>query len=180
MKNKEILKYLIKEEVTKLIKEQGGEVRITFETNPLEYILIKYPSLRKTLAYLLTPSFKDYLTGVYVIAPKPTTFKILLHNGQFFYLTYLGPTYQCEVSGRKYYLMSIGEKQRAILAIANLLKLGRPSVSEGPDSETSAEDEPQEQPDIPPSQAEEEKTESLNLVNDFIDQKILKNKMEVI
>ena len=103
MKNKEILKYLIKEEVTKLIKEQGSEVRITFETNPLEYILIKYPSLRKTLAYLLTPSFKDYLTGVYVIAPKPTTFKILLHNGQFFYLTYLGPTYQCEVSGKKYY-----------------------------------------------------------------------------
>ena len=160
MKNKEILKYLIKEEVTKLIKEQGGEVRITFETNPLEYILIKYPSLRKTLAYLLTPSFKDYLTGVYVIAPKPTTFKILLHNGQFFYLTYLGPTYQCEVSGKKYYLMAIGEKERAIIAISNLLKLGRPASTEGPDSETASGDESTPETETPPSQEKEEETES--------------------
>lgn len=160
MKNKEILKYLIKEEVTKLIKEQGDEVRITFETNPLEYILIKYPSLRKTLAYLLTPSFKDYLTGVYVIAPKPTTFKVLLHNGQFFYLTYLGPTYECQVSGKNYYLMAIGEKERAIIAIANLLKLGRPASTEGPDSETTAGEETSSETETPPSQEKEEETES--------------------
>jgi len=160
MKNKEILKYLIKEEVTKFINEEEVSIKITFETNPLEYILIKYPSLRKTLSYLLTPSFKDYLTGVYVIAPKPTTFKILLHNGQFFYLTYLGPTYECQVSGKKYYLMAIGEKQRAIIAIANLLKLGRPASTEGPESETTAGDELPPETQTPPSQAEEEQTES--------------------
>jgi len=160
MKNKEILKYLIKEEVTKLIKEQGNDMRITFETNPMEYILIKYPSLRMTLTYLLTPSFKDYLTGVYVIAPKPTTFKVLLHNGQFFYLTYLGPTYQCEVSGKKYYLMAIGEKERAVIAISNLLKLGRPASTEGPDSETTSSEESKPETETPPSQEKEEKTES--------------------
>lgn len=160
MKKKEILKYIIKEEVTRFLKEQQESTQITFETNPLEYILIKYPSLQKTLVSLMSDAFKDYLTGVYIMAPKPTTFKVVLHNGQFFYLTYLGKAYQCEVSGRKYYLMSIGEKERAILAIANLLKLGRPSVSEGPDTETAAGDEVQEQPDVPPSQAEEEKTES--------------------
>jgi hypothetical protein len=128
MKNKEVLKYIIKEEVTRFLKEQEESVQITFETNPLEYILIKYPSLQKTLINLMSDAYKDYLTGIYIMAPKPTTFKVLLHNGQYFYLTYLGKAYQCEVSGRKYYLMAIGEKERAILAIANLLKLGRPSV----------------------------------------------------
>jgi hypothetical protein len=46
MKNKEVLRYIIKEEVTRFIKEQDEQVRITFETNPLEYILIKYPTLQ--------------------------------------------------------------------------------------------------------------------------------------
>jgi hypothetical protein len=161
MKNKEVLKYIIKEEVTRFLKEQEESVQITFETNPLEYILIKYPSLQKTLINLMSDAYKDYLIGIYIMAPKPTTFKVLLHNGQYFYLTYLGKAYQCEVSGRKYYLMAIGEKERAILAIANLLKLGRPSVSEGPDSETAAGDETTtSQVESPPSQAEEEKTES--------------------
>ena len=52
MKNKEVLKYIIKEEVTRFLKEQEESVQITFETNPLEYILIKYPSLQKTLINL--------------------------------------------------------------------------------------------------------------------------------
>jgi hypothetical protein len=159
MKNKDILKYLIKEEVTRFLKEQEESVKITFETNPLEYILIKYPSLKKALDLLMTSAFKDYITGIYIVAPKPTTFKIILHNGQYFYLTYLGRTYECQVSGRKYYLMSISEKENAILAIANLLKLGRPISSQGPEAETASNEEPQPV-ETPPSQAEEEKTES--------------------
>ena len=160
MKNKEILKYLIKEEVTKFINEDERSMRITFESNPLEFILIKYPTLNKTLVNLMTTGFKDYLTGIYIIAPKPTTFKVILHNGQSFYLTYLGKAYECEVSGRKYYLMSIGEKERAILAIANLLKLGRPASTQGPDQETSSGEEESPESETPPSQEKEEETES--------------------
>ena len=160
MKNKNILKYLIKEEVTKFLKEQEETVRITFETNPLEYILIKYPSLKNTITNLMTTGFKDYVTGIYIMAPKPTTFKVVLHNGQFYYLTYLGKAYEAEISGRKYYLMAIGEKERAIIAIANLLKLGRPASTEGPDSETAAGDEESVQAETPPSQEKEEETES--------------------
>lgn len=159
MKNKNILKYLIKEEVTKFLKEQDQPTRITFESNPLEYILIKYPSLKNTIVNLMTPGFKDYLTGIYIMAPKPTTFKVVLHNGQYYYLTYLGKAYEAEIAGRKYYLMAIGEKERAIIAIANLLKLGRPASTEGPDSETAAaEEEPAAE--TAPSQEKEEETES--------------------
>ncbi len=160
MKNKNILKYLIKEEVTKFLKEQDEPVRITFETNPLEYILIKYPSLKNTITNLMTTGFKDYVTGIYIMAPKPTTFKVVLHNGQYYYLTYLGKAYEAEISGRKYYLMAIGEKERATIAIANLLKLGRPASTEGPDAETAAADEEAVQAETPPSQEKEEETES--------------------
>ena len=160
MKNKEILRYLIKEEVTKFINEEERSMRITFESNPLEFILIKYPTLHKTLVNLMTTGFKDYLTGIYIIAPKPTTFKVILHNGQSFYLTYLGKAYEAEVAGRKYYLMSIGEKERAILAIANLLKLGRPVSTQGPDQETTSGEETKPESETPPSQEKEEETES--------------------
>lgn len=160
MKNKNILKYIIKEEVTKFLKEQDEPTRITFESNPLEYILIKYPSLKNTIVNLMTPGFKDYLTGIYIMAPKPTTFKVVLHNGQYYYLTYLGKAYEAEIAGRKYYLMAIGEKERAIIAIANLLKLGRPASTEGPDSETAAGEEETPEAETPPSQEKEEETES--------------------
>ena len=33
---------------------------ITFESNPLEFILQKYPSLNKTLVNLMTEDFRDY------------------------------------------------------------------------------------------------------------------------
>jgi hypothetical protein len=159
MKGNKFIKQLIKEEVTRFLKEREEPTRITFESNPLEYILIKYPTLKNTLIDLMSTAFKDYIIGIYIIAPKPTTFKIMLHNNQYFYLTYLGKSYQCEVAGRKYYLTSIGEKQRAILAIADLLKLGRPSFSEGPDTESSSEPETPEV-ETPPSQVDQEKTES--------------------
>ena len=52
---------------------------ITYESNPLEIMLLKYPTLTKTLTDLLTENFRDYITGVYIMAPKPTIFKIVLH-----------------------------------------------------------------------------------------------------
>ena len=56
--------------------------------------------------------------------------------------------------------MAIGEKERAIIAISNLLKLGRPASTEGPDSETASGDESTPETETPPSQEKEEETES--------------------
>ena len=70
-----------------------------FEEDPINYILKKYPSLTATLTMLMTKDFKDYLTGIYIIAPKPTTFKMVLHNGESFTLAFLGKAYQAKVAG---------------------------------------------------------------------------------
>ena len=105
----------------------------TFEDDPMQFILRKYEGLNKTLTYLMTPSFQDYVTGIYIVAPKPTTFKIVLHNGQFFFLQFTGKTYEATVAGKSYYLMNIGEKERCMLAIARLLRYGNPLKTKGPE-----------------------------------------------
>jgi len=127
----------------------------TFEDDPLEYILYKYPTLTKTLEDLLSKDFRDYITGVYVIAPVPTTFKVVLHNNQSFYLIYMGRSWVAKVSGKKYYLLNLGEEERAKVAISNLLMMGKVKEDiQGPDQvstesgdETApAEEAPTEQP----------------------------------
>ena len=53
-------------------------------------------------------NFKDYITGIYILAPKPTTFKIVLHNGQEFTLAFMGKAYEAKVEGKRYFLLTIG------------------------------------------------------------------------
>jgi len=135
-----------------------------FEEDPINYILEKYPSLTTTLKMLMSDHFKDYITGIYIIAPKPTTFRIILHNGQSFTVAFMGKAYEAKVEGRRYFLLTIGEKERAIVAIARLLESGNPITTKGPDKEETsspAAGEPTEATEeVPEDTAEEETTES--------------------
>jgi len=153
MNSKSVLKYLIEQEVRAILKEENGIAPVrSFEEDPVNFILTKYPSLKQTLVMLMTDAFKDYITGIYIIAPKPTTFKIVLHNGQSFTLTFLGRAYEATVVARRYYLMTVGDKERAIKAIAALLQLGQLVGSEGPGTETTSGEGTEE------ASAEEEKS----------------------
>lgn len=158
------LRGIVSNEANEFVQEQADEV-ISFESNPLEYILNKYPSLTDTLSDLLTDYFRDYVTGVFVVAPKPTTFKILLHNGQMFFLTYGPKSWIAKVAGKRYYLLNLNEEESAIEAIARLLELGRPPGAQGPDETTSGEsaNKEEEAPEEEVSAEEEETvTESVN------------------
>ena len=126
--NQDILKTILLQELDRMEPEQS-----TFEDDPMQFILKKYVGLKNTLEYLMTPSFEEYITGIYVVAPKPTTFKVVLHNGQFFFLQFMGKAYEATVEGKKYYLMSIGEKERCMVAISRLLRFGNPLKTKGPD-----------------------------------------------
>jgi hypothetical protein len=126
-KDLEIIKLILQEE------EKKTDSVETFEDNPMEFILRKYTTLDEVLKELMTPSYREYLDAVFIAAPKPTTFKVILHNGQHFFLTYMGKVYEATVSGKKYYLSNIGEKERCMLAISRLLRGGSPIKSKGPD-----------------------------------------------
>jgi len=132
------LKKILSEEIDNEIQNRKEEI-LTFEKDPLEYIIKKYPSLEATLEELMTSVFRDYLTGIYVMAPKPTTFKILLHNGQSFYLTYNPKAYIAKIAGKQYHLMNIKDEEYAMKAITDLLLMGMPPGSEGPGEEDSNE-----------------------------------------
>ena len=125
---------LLEQEVEDYVQTQAEKI-VSFEDDPMAYILQKYPSLKATLEDLMTSNFEDYITGIYVMAPKPTTFKVLLHNGQHFFLIYARDSYIAKIAGKKYYLLNIGEQEYAIKSISDLLTMGMPPGAEGPDEE---------------------------------------------
>ena len=47
-------------------------------------------------------------------------------------MTFLGKTYEATVAGKKFYLQTIGEKERCMEAISRLLTLGNPIDTKGP------------------------------------------------
>jgi len=110
-----------------------------FEEDPMGFIIRKYDGLRKTLEELMSSDFKQYLTAIFVVSPKPTTFKIILHNGQFFFITYMGKGfYEANIAGKRYYMNNIGTKERAMEAITRLLKFGSPLKTKGPEGAEEA------------------------------------------
>jgi hypothetical protein len=138
-KNLEILKRLIieaDEEETKVdsettqVKEKPKNT--AFEKDPMGFILKKYNTLNEIMIELMTKDFREFVDAIFYIAPKPTTFKIQLHNGQNFFLTYMKDNiYEAIIGGKRYYLAGIGEKERCMMAIARLLRFGTPLKTKG-------------------------------------------------
>ena len=133
----------------------------TFEDDPMNFILNKYQSLKENLVYLMGDNFQEYLTAIYIIAPKPTMFKIVLHNGQYFFMTYMGDVYQVTISGKNYLLFSAGEKQRAMLALTRLLRWGSPLKTKGADGaeETGTEETTGGAEETPPAESSDTSSE---------------------
>lgn len=140
MDNLELLKLLLlseaegeEQEEDTPDQEQEEPIPGSFEDDPMSFILRKYASLNTIMEELMTPSFKEYVEAIFLVAPKPSTFKVVLHNGQMFFLTYLGKAYQATIAGRNYYLIEIGEKERCMMAISKLLRFGSPLKTKGPE-----------------------------------------------
>ena len=170
MDKKEFIQ-LLEQEIEDFVQTQAEKI-VSFEDDPKEYILQKYPSLKETLVDLMTESFDEYITGIYVMAPKPTTFKVLLHNGQHFFLIYARDSYIAKISGKKYYLSDLGAEEYAIKAIADLLTMGMPPGAEGPDQEADndmtkdADETPDAEPADDTGGDEEELAESVDDIPD--------------
>lgn len=96
----------------------------------------RFPLLKKTLSDLMSDSFIHYIKDVDVVAPKPTTFNVILKNGLDFQLVYNGAkknkNFDAKIAGKKYDLTNLGEEERATNAIADQLSLS--PVSREPSS----------------------------------------------
>ena len=86
--------------------------------------LTKFPELKAIIVDLLTHDFDPFVASIDWVAPKPTTFRINLRNGESFYLIFSKRSWIAQVEGKKYYLLNLPEEERAIQAIARILRYG--------------------------------------------------------
>jgi len=86
--------------------------------------LTRFPELKDILVSLLTSDFDPFLSSIDWVAPRPTTFRINLKNGESFYLIWMRRSWIAEVEGKKYYLLNLPEEQNAAEAIARILRYG--------------------------------------------------------
>ena len=121
-------------------------------------ILYKFPSLKVILNNLFNSQLEPFIKEINWVAPNPTSFRIDLKNGEHFFLIYTGKDgnkdlYIAQIVGKKYYLESLMDQQRATEALARLLMQGNfqevPEEEEAPTEEevsTETEEETEETP----------------------------------
>ena len=87
-------------------------------------ILTKFPILKTAIVNLLTDQYEDFIKDIWWVAPRPTTFKIVLANNQFFYLIYTERSWIAKVEGKNYYLENLADEENAASAISRILMYG--------------------------------------------------------
>ena len=92
--------------------------------------LQKFPPLKDIIVDLLTDEFDSFLESIDWVAPRPSTFRINLLNGQNFLLMFTKKSWIAQVQGKKYYLLNLDEEERCALAINRLLRIGPASGAE--------------------------------------------------
>jgi hypothetical protein len=102
--------------VRKAVKEKIHLSKVNNDDNVQEFSY-----LRDTLTDLLTDQYPTFINGVDWVAPKPTTFRINLRNGQYFMLIWNTDDFQAIVGGKKYDLSSLPQQENATKSIARLL-----------------------------------------------------------
>ena len=121
---------------------------------------LKFPSLKQTLVDLLTDQYDLFITDIQWVAPKPTTFRLILGNGELFYLIYTPRTWIAKIEGKKYYLLNISEGESATEALSRVLSYGMKQGEKSPEElageapEVSPEEMPA--PEETPKKGEEE------------------------
>lgn len=116
-----LLEKYIKVAVKKALKEQEEQQR---KAEKAMYLVYRFPGLKKLMEELMSPAFGRYVNGINIVAPKPTTFKVDLTNGQDFSIKYVGKgNFQVKVAGKRYNPINLGELERASQSIADLLEL---------------------------------------------------------
>ena len=130
------LKDKIKVLVKKVYKEKGkgNDAAIAYDE------LVKFPELKAVIIDLLTVDFDQFLESVDWIAPRPSTFRINLSNGEDFILIFDPRSWIAKISGKKYYLLNLDEEEMAAKAISRLLSYGgKTATGAGADVEGAEE-----------------------------------------
>lgn len=130
------LKNLILEAYVEVLREEETPA---LKTSTQE-ILGKFPTLKKAVVDLLTNEYDEFVEDIKWTVPKPSTFKIVLKNGQPFYLKWTGKGFEATVEGKRYFIKNVVEYQQALDALGRILRDGPITQGEEPGGENFAEE----------------------------------------
>ena len=120
-------------------KSKGEDAAIAYDE------LVKFPELKSAIVDLLTVDFDKFIESVDWIAPRPSSFRVNLLNGESFVLIFDDRSWIAKVEGKKYYLLNLDEEEMAAKAITRILSFGgKTSTGEGADVEGAEEIEAEE------------------------------------
>ena len=115
------LKDIILEAYAEVLSEQSVPTT-------MDELLARFPSLYRSVSNLLTKDYRNFVTAIEWVSPKPSTFRVVLNNQQAFYLKWLGKGFQANIEGKKYYIENVAEFQQALDRVSELLKHSEPQV----------------------------------------------------
>ena len=130
---KEELEEVILEAYVELLKEEEPVLRTSTQE-----ILGKFPTVKKTLIKLFTQEYPEFVTDVKWTVPKPSTFKVVLKNGQALDLKWTGKGFEATIEGKGYFLNNVTQYQQALDAVGRILRDGPISQGEEPGGEDFA------------------------------------------
>ena len=132
----------------KLLVKQVYKDKVKSDDAALAYDeLVKFPELKAVIVNLLTTDFDKFLESVDWVAPRPSTFRVNLLNGENFVLFYDPRSWIAQVEGKKYYLLNLDEEEMASKAISRILTYGgKTETGEGVDVAGAEEITPVEEP----------------------------------
>jgi len=114
----------LREKIRSLVLQVRGEQSKADDAAVAYDELVKFPLLKDVIVDLLTHQFDSFLESIDWVAPKPSTFRINLLNGQNFLLIYSRKSWIAQVEGKKYYLLNLDEEEYCTQAIARILQYG--------------------------------------------------------
>ena len=133
--SKKRLKSLIESAYIEVLREEEGAVLAT----GTQELLQKFPTLERAIVNFLTEDHEQFIEAIDWIAPKPTTFKVRLKNGQSFILKWLGKGFEAQIQGKRYYINKVSEFQQALDKLNELLKHAPVQSAEEPAADAASD-----------------------------------------
>ena len=130
---------MTKSELISRIKRLAKTAYSQQNTKPVEPskfpIVDKFPPIKDVLNDLFDFQYEAFLKDIQWVAPRPSTFRVVLVNDGKFYLMYDGTDegkglFTAQVEGKKYYLESLVDQQRASEALSRVLRYTKPEATE--------------------------------------------------
>lgn len=128
------LRKTILEAYVEVLKEAEAPV---LKTSTQE-ILGKFPTVKETLVKLFTSEYDEFVEDVKWTVPKPSTFKIVLKNGQSLDLKWMGKGFEATIEGKRYFINNVSQYQQALDALGRILRDGPITQGEEPGGEDFA------------------------------------------